>query len=116
MSERDLSIPEHDPVAEWEGGSTANSVPTAEPLRGGVSGWVGSRIEAAVARVVQGFSRRSPTGEGLIDGMICDSGDPDPPPESVRTLTCPTLMEGDEGRRGLAERTLKFAEAIGRSD
>ena len=32
--------------------------------------------------------------EGLIDGMVCDSGDPDPEPEGVRVLTCPTLMEG----------------------
>jgi LPPG:FO 2-phospho-L-lactate transferase len=54
--------------------------------------------------------------EGLIDGMICDSGDPDPPPDSLRTLSCPTLMEGDEGRRALAERTLEFATTIAQGD
>ena len=53
--------------------------------------------------------------EGLIDAMVCDSGDPDPPPDSIEVLSCPTLMQGDDGRRALAERTLKFAESIGRS-
>src|SRR5262249_2845373 len=53
--------------------------------------------------------------EGLIDAMVCDSGDPDPPPDSIEVLSCPTLMRGDDGRRALAERTLKFAESIGRS-
>ena len=50
--------------------------------------------------------------EGLIDGMVCDPEDPDPPPESVRVLSCPTLMEGPEGRRGLAERTLEFGSML----
>jgi LPPG:FO 2-phospho-L-lactate transferase len=50
--------------------------------------------------------------EGLIDGMVCDHEDPDPPPEGVRILTCPTLMEGAEGRRALAEQTLEFASKL----
>jgi LPPG:FO 2-phospho-L-lactate transferase len=50
--------------------------------------------------------------EGLLDGMICDPEDPDPPPEGVRVLSCPTLMEGREGRRGLAERSLEFASTL----
>ncbi len=49
--------------------------------------------------------------EGLIAGMVCDEGDPDPPPDGIRTLTCPTLMEGRASRRALAERTLEFASA-----
>jgi LPPG:FO 2-phospho-L-lactate transferase len=53
--------------------------------------------------------------EGLLDCMICDPQDPDPPPEGLRVLSCPTLMEGREGRRGLAERTLEFASKL-RSD
>ena len=66
MSERDLSVPERDPVAEWEGGSTATSVGTSEPVRGGVAGWVGARLEAAVARVMDGFAaaRRPRAGAG----------------------------------------------------
>jgi LPPG:FO 2-phospho-L-lactate transferase len=50
--------------------------------------------------------------EGLLDGMICDPGDPDPPPDGVRVMSCPTLMEGREGRRALAERTLEFAMSL----
>ncbi len=50
--------------------------------------------------------------EGLVDGMVCDSEDPDPPPEGIRILSCPTLMEGRAGRRAVAERTLEFASTV----
>ena len=49
---------------------------------------------------------------GLLDGMVVDAGDPDPPPEGMAVLSCPTLMEGPEGRRALAERVLDFARGI----
>jgi len=54
--------------------------------------------------------------EGLIDGMVCDPEDPDPPPEDVRVLSWPTLMVGREGRRALAERTLEFASTLRTGD
>jgi LPPG:FO 2-phospho-L-lactate transferase len=47
--------------------------------------------------------------EGLIDGMVCDEADREPPPEGIEILSCPTLMEGPEGRRRLAKQTLDFA-------
>jgi LPPG:FO 2-phospho-L-lactate transferase len=47
--------------------------------------------------------------QGLIAGMVCDEEDPDPPPEGVAVLTCPTLMQGAGGRRALAERALEFS-------
>jgi LPPG:FO 2-phospho-L-lactate transferase len=50
--------------------------------------------------------------EGLLDGIICDPEDPDPPPAGIRVMSCPTLMEGREGRRALAERTLEFAISL----
>jgi LPPG:FO 2-phospho-L-lactate transferase len=50
--------------------------------------------------------------EGLLDGMVCDPEDPDPPPEGIRVMSCPTLMEGGAGRRELAERTLEFASTL----
>jgi LPPG:FO 2-phospho-L-lactate transferase len=50
--------------------------------------------------------------KGLIDGMVCDPEDPDPPPQGIEVLSCPTLMEGREGRRALAERTLEFASTL----
>jgi LPPG:FO 2-phospho-L-lactate transferase len=49
---------------------------------------------------------------GLLDAMVVDQDDPDPPPEGLRTLSCPTLMEGAGGRRTLAERVLEFAEGL----
>jgi LPPG:FO 2-phospho-L-lactate transferase len=54
--------------------------------------------------------------EGLIDGMVCDSEDPDPPPTDLPVLSCPTLMEGAGGRRVLAKRTLEFASTVRAGD
>ena len=50
--------------------------------------------------------------QGLLDGMICDPEDPDPPPEGIRIMSSPTLMLGRAGRRELAERTLEFASML----
>jgi LPPG:FO 2-phospho-L-lactate transferase len=47
--------------------------------------------------------------EGVIDGMVVDVGDPDPPPAGIRTLVIPTLMDDAASRREVAERTLEFA-------
>ena len=49
---------------------------------------------------------------GLIDGFVVDSDDPDPPPDGVRVLSVPTLMEGAEGRARLARIVLDFAEEL----
>jgi LPPG:FO 2-phospho-L-lactate transferase len=49
---------------------------------------------------------------GLIDALVVDEGDPDPPPGDLQTLSCPTLMDGAEGRRAVAERVLEFAETL----
>ena len=50
--------------------------------------------------------------EGLIEAMVVDADDPDPGPDGVQVLSCPTLMEGAEGRRELAERVLEFARML----
>ena len=50
--------------------------------------------------------------EGLIEGMVCDRDDPDDPPAGIEILACPTLMEGEGGRRALAERALELAERL----
>jgi LPPG:FO 2-phospho-L-lactate transferase len=50
--------------------------------------------------------------EDLIDAMVVDSGDPDPGPDEIRVLSCPTLMKGAQGRRELAERVLEFARVL----
>ena len=50
--------------------------------------------------------------EGLLDGIVCDDGDPDPPPTDIPALPCPTLMEGAAGRRALAQRVLDWAAGL----
>jgi LPPG:FO 2-phospho-L-lactate transferase len=51
--------------------------------------------------------------EGVIQAMVVDADDPDPDPDDVKLCSCPTLMEGRDGRRELAERVLEFAEVLG---
>jgi LPPG:FO 2-phospho-L-lactate transferase len=51
---------------------------------------------------------------GLIDGMVVDEGDPDPPPAELATLSAPTLMEGAGGRARLARIVLDYAEGLRR--
>jgi len=50
--------------------------------------------------------------QGLIDGMVVDEGDPDPPPDSIETLATATLMEGAPGRARLARIALDFAASL----
>ena len=32
--------------------------------------------------------------QGLLEGIVVDDADPDPPPEGLEVLSCPTLMDG----------------------
>jgi len=50
--------------------------------------------------------------EGLLDVIVTDPDDPEPPPPDVSVFTCPTLMEGAEGRRALAERVLELVATL----
>ncbi|HSY41771.1 MAG TPA: hypothetical protein VLA79_19660, partial [Polyangia bacterium] len=65
MSERDLTAIERDRIAEWDRASVGRAERTGEPPRAGVAGWVETRLAAAVAHLVDGFSRRS---TDLVDG------------------------------------------------
>jgi LPPG:FO 2-phospho-L-lactate transferase len=49
---------------------------------------------------------------GLLDGLMVDAGDPEPPPESPPSLVIPTLMNEARARREVAERTLEFAASL----
>jgi LPPG:FO 2-phospho-L-lactate transferase len=49
---------------------------------------------------------------GLIDGIVVDEGDPDPPPGDVPYLATATLMEGSAGRARLARIVLDYAETL----
>ncbi|HEX6229768.1 MAG TPA: 2-phospho-L-lactate transferase [Solirubrobacterales bacterium] len=49
---------------------------------------------------------------GLIEGMVVDEGDPDPPPEDVPTQAAPTLMDSAAARVRLARIVLDFAASL----
>lgn len=49
---------------------------------------------------------------GLIDAMVVDEADPDPPPTEIPTLAAPTLMDGATGRMRLARTVLDYAETL----
>jgi LPPG:FO 2-phospho-L-lactate transferase len=49
---------------------------------------------------------------GLIDGMVVDEGDPDPPPAEIGTQAAATLMEGAGGRARLARIVLDYADTL----
>ncbi|HEY5333478.1 MAG TPA: 2-phospho-L-lactate transferase [Solirubrobacterales bacterium] len=49
---------------------------------------------------------------GLIDAMVVDEGDPDPPPAEIPTLVAPTLMDGGAGRLRVARTVLDYAESL----
>jgi LPPG:FO 2-phospho-L-lactate transferase len=49
---------------------------------------------------------------GLIDGMVVDEGDPDPPPSEISTQAAPTLMDSGAARARLARIVLDFAASL----
>jgi LPPG:FO 2-phospho-L-lactate transferase len=49
---------------------------------------------------------------GLIDAMVVDEGDPDPPPADLPHLVAPTLMERAAGRRSVARTVLDYAASL----
>jgi LPPG:FO 2-phospho-L-lactate transferase len=49
---------------------------------------------------------------GLVDGIVVDEGDPDPPPTDLPHLATATLMEGSAGRARLARIVLDYAESL----
>jgi LPPG:FO 2-phospho-L-lactate transferase len=46
---------------------------------------------------------------GLVDAMLVDEGDPDDPPQEVRTTAAPTLMSDRESRIAVARATLELS-------
>ena len=49
---------------------------------------------------------------GLIDAMVVDEGDPDPPPDEIRTQVAPTLMDNAAARARLARIVLDLAASL----
>lgn len=49
---------------------------------------------------------------GVIDAVIVDAADPDPPPNSIPVAMIDTLMDGAQRRREVAAATLEFCESL----
>jgi LPPG:FO 2-phospho-L-lactate transferase len=49
---------------------------------------------------------------GLIDAMVVDGDDPEPPPADIPTLAAPTLMDGGAGRARLARTVLDYGQTL----
>ncbi|HVO54936.1 MAG TPA: 2-phospho-L-lactate transferase [Solirubrobacterales bacterium] len=78
----------------------------------------GAVVKGPTDRFMAGIGRPSTAAgvaslyAGLIDAMVVDDADPDPPPDEIPTLAVPTLMEGASGRARLARIVLDYAETL----
>jgi LPPG:FO 2-phospho-L-lactate transferase len=69
------------------------------------------RFMAAVGRPPTAAGVASLYG-GLLDAMVADEGDPEPPPEEIPVRVAPTLMDGAAGRVRVARTVLDFAASL----
>jgi LPPG:FO 2-phospho-L-lactate transferase len=52
--------------------------------------------------------------DGLLDGMVVDVGDPDPPPAGIETLAAPILMDNARARKRVGRVVLGFGASLAR--
>jgi LPPG:FO 2-phospho-L-lactate transferase len=52
--------------------------------------------------------------DGLLDGMVVDQDDPDPPPEGIETLAAQLLMDVAKARKRVARVVLGFGASLAR--
>jgi LPPG:FO 2-phospho-L-lactate transferase len=81
----------------------------------------GAVVKGPTDRFMEGIDRPTTAAgvaslyAGLIDAMVVDEGDPDPPPSEIPTLAVPTLMEGASGRARLGRTVLDYADTLAAS-
>jgi LPPG:FO 2-phospho-L-lactate transferase len=86
-----------------------------------VSPFVGGKVvKGPTAEFMQAVGRPTTAAgvaglyEGLLDGMVVDIGDPDPPPEELQTLAAPILMDTAKARKRVARVVLGFGASLAR--
>ncbi|HUC07732.1 MAG TPA: 2-phospho-L-lactate transferase [Solirubrobacterales bacterium] len=78
----------------------------------------GKVVKGPTERFMQALGRPSTAAgvaslyAGMIDAMVVDEGDPDPPPAEIPTLATATLMDGAAGRVRLARIVLDYAASL----
>jgi LPPG:FO 2-phospho-L-lactate transferase len=78
----------------------------------------GEVVKGPTERFMQAVGRPSTAAgvaslyTGLIDAMVVDEDDPDPPPDEIPILAAPTLMEGAAGRVRVARIVLDYASSL----
>ena len=84
-----------------------------------VSPYVGGRILKGPTNEFMRASGRETNARGvatayggMIQGMVVDADDPDPPPDGPQVLAIKTLMDTPAARREVAERVLEFARSL----
>jgi LPPG:FO 2-phospho-L-lactate transferase len=109
------------PILAIPGMTEAISASTAPVIA--VSPFVaGQVVKGPTERFMQALGRPSTAAgvaslyAGLIDAMVVDEGDPDPPPADIPTLTAATLMDGSAGRVRVARIVLDYAASLVEGD
>jgi LPPG:FO 2-phospho-L-lactate transferase len=84
-----------------------------------VSPYVGGRtVKGPTDNLMRAVGRSTDTRgvislyAGLLDAIVCDRGDPDPPKEEVRCFATPTLMQSADGREAVARAVIKVADTL----